>query len=98
MPTHQTLRGPNSALGTDSFDDPEKSYRRGYEHGAWHLFEFVKSDLSSAKRAEALDWIQRDIRNWRVANLRGETARRNGFADVSIVPPPAPHLRRKTGR
>ena len=72
------------------FDDPEMSYRRGYEHGAWDLFKTIEHLLPASARQDAKNWIQHDIRNWRADNLAGRTGRRDGAMGptLDIAPPP----------
>jgi hypothetical protein len=46
-------------------DDPEMSYRRGYEHGAVETFRAVERFLDAATREVLRVWIQEDVHGWR---------------------------------
>src|SRR4051794_6926160 len=57
-----------------SFDDPEMSYRRGYEHGASQLFEEIAHLLPEAVARDIKGWIFHEIHTkWRLPNLTGKT-------------------------
>jgi hypothetical protein len=46
-------------------DDPERAYRRGYQHGAMDTFQAVERFLDPTKRAAVREWIDADIYEWR---------------------------------
>jgi hypothetical protein len=78
----------------DEYDDPEMSYRRGYEHGAWKLFEAIDRFLPRGTAAAVRKWIEVDVKRWRIGNMRGETGRKEGV-DPGItrdIAPPADRL------
>jgi hypothetical protein len=81
-----------------SFDDPEISYRRGYEHGAWQLFEDIETLLPEAVRSEIRSWVYNEVHSkWRVPNLAGETGRRRGYIGPTVdIAPPRFRLRRRS--
>ena len=82
-----------------AFLDPEMSYRRGYEHGAWELFHAIEDHLPPSIREEAKTWIQRDIRTWRVANLTGNAVRSAGATAATFdIAPPSLRLRKNSGQ
>lgn len=47
-------------------DDPEMSFRRGYEHGAIETFHAVEKFLDPATREVLRAWIEKDVYVWRV--------------------------------
>jgi hypothetical protein len=49
-------------IGTD---DPEMSYRRGYEHGAAEMFRAVELFLNPVIREALRAWIEEDVHGWR---------------------------------
>jgi hypothetical protein len=51
-------------------DDPEMSYRRGFEHGAVEMFRAVEQFLDPATREVLRAWIQ-DIHGWRYKAMLG---------------------------
>ncbi len=52
-------------------DDPEMSYRRGYEHGAVETFRAVERFLGPATREVLRAWIQEDVHGWRYKAMLG---------------------------
>jgi hypothetical protein len=52
-------------------DDPEMSYRRGYEHGAVEVFRAVERFLDPATREVLRAWVQEDIHGWRYKAMLG---------------------------
>jgi hypothetical protein len=41
-------------------DDPERAYRRSYQHGAMETFQAVERFLDPTKRAVVREWIDAD--------------------------------------
>ena len=52
-------------------DDPEMSYRRGYEHGAAETFRAVERFLDPAMREVLRAWIEEDVHGWRYKAMLG---------------------------
>jgi len=46
-------------------DDPEMSYRRGFQQGAIETFRAVKPFLDTTTRDVVGAWIEQDIGRWR---------------------------------
>jgi hypothetical protein len=46
-------------------DDPEMSFRRGYEHGAIETFQSVERFLDPVTRQVLRAWIEKDVYTWR---------------------------------
>ena len=46
-------------------DDPEMSYRRGYEHGAAETFRAAERFLDPTTREVLRVWIEGDVHGWR---------------------------------
>jgi hypothetical protein len=57
----------------DEMHDPEMSYRRGYQQGAWAVLNAIKHCLSVHQSSIVHAWIAEDVQKWRLANLRGES-------------------------
>jgi hypothetical protein len=71
--------------------DPEEWYRRGYVHGAWHLYRALIPFLPETARETAYLWITTDLADWR-SQERGEPGTVEGDeADEA----PAPRTRLK---
>ena len=51
-------------------NDPEMSYRRGYQHGASETFRAVEQFLDPAMREVVRAWIEKDIDGWRIGAPR----------------------------
>jgi hypothetical protein len=51
-------------------NDPEMSYRRGYQHGAFETFRAVEQFLDPVMREIVRTWIEKDINGWRIAATR----------------------------
>ena len=67
-------------------DDPERSYRRGYTHGAWDVIEFVRNKISGAEQARLEAWFNNDAREWRLRACRGESKRQGGKITNDLLP------------
>jgi len=52
-------------------DDPEMSYRRGFEHGAVEMFRAVERFLDLATREVVRGWIEQDVNGWRLKAMLG---------------------------
>jgi hypothetical protein len=50
-------------------NDPEVSYRRGYEHGAKEVFHAVARFLDPATREILRTWVEEDVHGWRYEGL-----------------------------
>ena len=76
--TDQTVfhsEGGHMADDLNEFDDPERSYRRGYVHGARELLAALERRLPADQRAIIETWLEGDLSKWRLENLRGKTGR-----------------------
>ena len=49
-------------------DEPEMSFRRGYQQGAIELFYAIERFLDPATREVVRAWIEKDVYIWRVAS------------------------------
>jgi hypothetical protein len=47
-------------------NDPEMSYRRGYQDGALETFHAVERFLDPAVREVVSTWIEQDVNGWRL--------------------------------
>jgi hypothetical protein len=50
----------------DEHDEPEMSFRRGYQQGAIELFYAIERSLDPATREVLQAWIEKDVYIWRV--------------------------------
>jgi hypothetical protein len=64
-------------MSTDEFSDPESSYRRGYQQGAYDAVQKVET---GASLAAVRNWVEFRIFRWRLEALlellRGEKPKR----------------------
>jgi hypothetical protein len=70
----------------DENDDPEMCYRRGYQQGAYALYDAIAAYLPSDVRDQAQNWVNRELFSWRLKNMRGEQARYDGIT-ADLAPP-----------
>ena len=47
-------------------NDPEMSYRRGYQDGALELLNAVERFLDPATREVARSWVEQEVNGWRL--------------------------------
>jgi hypothetical protein len=52
-------------------NDPEMSYRRGYQDGALETLRAVERFLDPATRKLVQAWIEQDINGWRLKAMLG---------------------------
>ena len=52
-------------------NDPEMSYRRGYQDGASELLRAVERFLDPATREAVRGWVEQDINGWRLKAMLG---------------------------
>jgi len=52
-------------------DEPEMSFRRGYQHGAIEVFYAIERFLDPATRKVLQAWIEKDVYIWRVKAMLG---------------------------
>ena len=52
-------------------NDPEMSYRRGYQDGAVETFHAVERFLDPAVREIVSAWIEQDVNGWRFKAMLG---------------------------
>jgi len=52
-------------------NDPEMSYRRGYQDGALETLRAVARFLDPAIRKDVQAWIDQDINGWRLKAMLG---------------------------
>jgi hypothetical protein len=70
------------------FDDPERSYRRGYTHGAWDVIQAVRGLVSPGELAKLEAWFNGPARKWRMDAYAGKSRRgADGAITGDIVPP-----------
>ena len=55
----------------DEHDEPEMSFRRGYQQGAIELFYAIERSLDPATREVLQAWIEKDVYIWRVKAMLG---------------------------
>jgi hypothetical protein len=53
-------------------NDPEMSYRRGYQDGALEMLRAVERFLDPATRQVARGWREQDINGWRLKAMLGQ--------------------------
>jgi hypothetical protein len=53
-------------------NDPEMSYRRGYQDGALEMFRAVERFLDPTARQVVRGWIEQDINGWRLKAMLGQ--------------------------
>jgi hypothetical protein len=63
-------RGDGHALNEKN--DPEMSYRRGYQDGALEMLRAVERFLDPTTRQVARGWIEQDINGWRLKAMLGQ--------------------------
>ena len=68
-------------------DDPERSYRRGYTHGAWVVIEYVRGKISSKDQERLESWLNNDAREWRLRAYTGESKRGPAGHTLGLEPP-----------
>ena len=52
-------------------NDPEMSYRRGYQDGAFEMLRAVERFLDPATRDVVHAWIEQDVNGWRLKAMLG---------------------------
>jgi hypothetical protein len=52
-------------------EDPEESFRRGYEHAAIETFHAIERFLDPSTREVLRAWIEKDVYVWRHTSMRG---------------------------
>jgi hypothetical protein len=52
-------------------NDPEMSYRRGYQDGAFQMLHAVERFLDPATRDVVRGWVEQDINGWRLKAMLG---------------------------
>lgn len=68
--------------------DPERSYRRGYTHGAWEVIDFVRDKLPVEDLQRLQRWFVDGAREWRMEAYRGESTRKHDREITYHVQPP----------
>ena len=56
--------------GTEN-DEPEMSFRRGYQQGAIEVFDAIEQFLDPSTREVLQAWIEKDVFMWRVKAMLG---------------------------
>src|SRR5208337_1905415 len=65
--------GPGETdLPLNEKNDPEMSYRRGYQDGALEMLRAVERFLDPTTRQVARGWIEQDINGWRLKAMLGQ--------------------------
>ena len=52
-------------------DDPEMSYRRGYQDGAVETFRAIERFLDVPTREVVRAWVEQDVNGWRLKAMLG---------------------------
>jgi hypothetical protein len=52
-------------------NDPEMSYRRGYQDGAFEMLRAVERFLDPATLEVVRRWVEQDINGWRLKAMLG---------------------------
>ena len=52
-------------------EDPEESFRRGYEHAAIETFHAIERFLDPSTREVLRTWIEKDVYIWRLNAMLG---------------------------
>jgi hypothetical protein len=69
-------------------DDPERSYRRGYTHGAWAVIDTMRGKIPAHEQERLERWFNNEVRAWRLKAYTGESKRRSdGKITIDIAPP-----------
>jgi hypothetical protein len=71
----------------DEMDDPEMSYRRGYEQGAFAIFETIEHALPVRERSIMYGWLRGEVAKWRKEAMRGTAGREAGKVTAACHPP-----------
>lgn len=66
--------------------DPEEWYRRGYHHGAWHLYRAVLPFLPTEVQKEVYQWISTDLPEWREQGQVNDSGLEGEIADATPAP------------
>jgi hypothetical protein len=73
--------------GKHDHESREDWYRRGYIHGAWHLYRALESCLPEDAREIARSWITEDLYDWRSAGQKANAETIEGeIADATPAP------------
>jgi hypothetical protein len=72
---------------SDEMNDPEMSFRRGFQQGAFAVFETIEHLLSVRERAIMYGWLQHDLAKWRKDAMRGKAGREDGKVTSACLPP-----------
>jgi len=72
-------------------DEPEMSFRLGYQQGAIEVFCAIERFLDPATRAVLQAWIEKDVFMWRVKAMLGHPPnwRLNRHSDRHLCEPPS---------
>src|SRR5260370_32967069 len=65
------LRDREKVMPAIGIDDPEMSYRRGYQDGAGETFRAVERSLDLATREAVRAWIEQEVNRWRLTGVFG---------------------------
>jgi hypothetical protein len=68
-------------------NDPEMSYRRGFQQGAFAVFDMIEHLLPAREQAILYDWVNRDLHKWRLDAMRGKVGREAGEVTSACLPP-----------
>jgi len=66
---------------------PERSFRRGYQHGAYEVLQAILPRLSPSVAKILENWILKDLHRWRLKADVDETERVRPFASGPPSPP-----------
>ncbi len=71
----------------DEINDPEMSFRRGFQQGAYELFATIEGLLPERERALVRGWVNEDLIEWRIKAMQGQNGRVNGRITAACLPP-----------
>ncbi len=77
------------------YNDPEASYRRGYQHGAFDVIKAISMALSEDQEKTLNQWLNGPVYRWRLKNLQGNDSKRADTSPSSIPPRHLLHIGKK---
>ena len=75
-------------MNNSEYDDPERSYRRGFQQGAYAVLEVVSPNLSSSLAKKLEDWVLKKLHRWRLKADVDEAERTRPITTKQAPPPP----------
>jgi hypothetical protein len=68
------------------FDDPEASYRRGYQQGAYDVIAAISHGLPESQKKALNQWLNGPVYKWRLKNIQGRDLNRTNSNPPSMPP------------